>query len=66
MENDAQNEDDQWGNLLIPKAARAMNKSKSEDNLSHFEMLQIHKFDFSSEMQRMSVIGKPNYDNMYV
>lgn len=68
MESAYQTYDDvsQWGNLLVPKEAGIISHISNEDDLAHFKLLQLHKFDFSSDLQRMSVIAKPNYDKNHV
>lgn len=65
-ENPKYNGNDRWGNLLIPKEARSKKLDEMSEDGEHFQMLQVHKFDFSSDVQRMSVIAKPNFDSDHV
>ena len=66
-ENPKYSQNSHWGNMLIPKEARDLNPNLvDEDDQSSFTLSQIHKFDFSSDLQRMSVIAKPNFDNSYI
>lgn len=58
--------DSTWGNLLIPKEVEAISHMSQDDEMSHLKLQQVHKFDFSSDLQRMSVIAKPNYDDQFV
>jgi len=53
-----------WGNSLYPPEIQATN-ILDEDG-AHYSLFQVHKFDFSSELQRMSVITRSNFDDEYI
>jgi cation-transporting P-type ATPase 13A2 len=53
-----------WGHALYPPEIQA--SDIKEDDESHYHLFQVHKFDFSSELQRMSVIAKSSFDSEYI